>query len=61
MAAVNLIHLQRAALIKRRLRDLDQELTACYADDYHVDVDRLLDERREVLEARDALMREQIA
>ena len=59
--AVNLIHLQRGAHIKRRLREIDREVAACYHDDYLVEADRLLDERIELAAARETLDRERLA
>jgi len=58
---VNVIHLQRGAFIKRRLGEIDREVADHYAEDYLVDVDRLLDERIELAQQRDALERELLA
>ena len=58
---MNVIHLQRAAFIRRRLGEIDRAVADSYAEDYLVDVDRLLDERIELAEKRDALMRERVA
>jgi hypothetical protein len=59
--AINVIHLQRGAHIKRRLREIDREVADCYDEDYLVDADRLLDERLELAEAREALKCEPLA
>jgi len=59
--AVNLIHLQRGAHIKRRLGEIDREVADCYHDRYLVEADRLLDERIELAAARETLDREHVA
>lgn len=58
---MNVIHLQRGAFIRRRMGEIDREVADRYAEDYLVDVDRLLDERIELAEKQEALLREQVA
>ena len=49
--------MQLGASIKRRLAEIDDEIRARRAQGYHVDADRLLDERHELIETRDELYR----
>jgi hypothetical protein len=58
---MNVIHMQRGWFITRRLGEIDREVAEYYADDYLVDVDRLLDERIELAERRDTLVHERVA
>ena len=58
---MNVIHMQRGWFITRRLGEIDRQVAEYYAEDYLVDVDRLLDERIELAEKRAALDREILA
>jgi hypothetical protein len=54
---VNILHLQLGATIKRRLAEIDQEVGELHAAGYSIDADRLLDERLDLVERREALKR----
>jgi hypothetical protein len=52
---MNMLHLQLGATITRRLAEIDAEVGQLHADGYGVDADRLLDERIDLVPAREDL------
>ncbi len=53
---MNLLDMQRVAACRKAIARLDEEIAAAHGDGYSVDVDRLLDERREWQCQRDAIL-----
>ena len=58
---MNMLHLQLRASIKRRLAEIDVEVLSLHTEGYAADADRLLEERFELAETRDALQQRLLA
>jgi hypothetical protein len=58
---MNLLHMQLGASIKLRLAEIDDEVGVLHAQGYAIDADRLLEERFELVETREALHRKLLA
>ena len=58
---MNLLHMQLGASITLRLAEIDEEVGVLHAQGYAVEADRLLDERFELVETREALHRTPLA
>jgi hypothetical protein len=58
---MNLLHMQLGVSIKRRLAEIDAEVGVLHAQGYDRDADRLLEERFELVETREALHRTLLA